>query len=324
MDETKKYDPFKNFWGSSEGLVGIILGVAAVAGIGWLAMKILPYVLATVGLVIALGVLAGLLMLAFTDNFLRRAISLRYKQLVRAAFYTVVAYDPAASLKIMKEATQERIDKAMALLKDVRSAANTVEKTVRQFTEEARQYAEKAEYLMKKGVPDDDLQLQSARKNYAFLAGESGSIPRMTKILNNTRAYQDVLVKAGKAAQSIQDELELKIRVVTEEYTVTNVAAGVGRQFMKIFSRGDALNTTTRDMIQFVEELTAQQLGELDMCIDAAEPFIKASETNDGMKAAEGERLLQSLRIPDTKALSSNNVSTINSGTTLRVGVPRV
>jgi hypothetical protein len=313
----------KSFWERPEGVTGQIVGVAMVAGAGYVLYKALPYIITLLQNTIyaaLLGVVAVVLGFVITDKRFWRLGKYMYMSLMRKITQVFVEIDP---IGIMKNYVEELEGK----LANMNTRIAKLSGMIRQCKEEIASNNKSRDGSMR-------MMSEAKKQNKTMdLALASREVGRMNEV---NLTYQDLLAK-----------LELLYRVLTKYQEVSNFLIKDMKSEIKVKERKKEMmdnaysaiksaqaiingDPDTRAMFDMANEYLAadyaMKIGEIEDFARMSDSFMRSVDLNNGIyeadalqMLAEWEKNAESLVLGDTKRLLIEN----NPSESLPAGVVR-
>lgn len=301
----------KSFWERPEGVTGQIVGVAMVAGAGYLLYKALPYIITLLENTIyatLLGVVAVVLGFVVSDKRFWRLGKYMYMSLMRKITQIFVEIDP---IGIMKNYVEELEGK----LANMNTRIAKLSGMIRQCKEEISSNNKSRDGSMR-------LMSEAKKQNKTMdLALASREVGRMN---DANLTYQDLLAK-----------LELLYRVLTKYQEVSSFLIKDMKSEIKVKERKKEMmdnaysaiksaqaiingDPDTRAMFDMANEYLAadyaMKIGEIEDFARMSDSFMRSVDLNNGIYEADAMQMLaeweknaESLVLGDTKRLLIEN-----------------
>lgn len=310
---TQNFKP-KTFWERKEGITGQIVGVTAIAGLGYLLYIALPFIITLLQNTIyaaIFGVIAVALGFVISDKRFWRLGMYMYMSLMRKITQIFVEIDP---IGIMKNYVTELEEK----LSNMNSRITKLAGMIRQCKEEIASNNKSRDGSLK-------LMSQAKQQNKTMdMALASRDVGRMNEV---NLTYQDLLVK-----------LELLYRVLTKYQEVSTFLIKDMQSEIKVKERKKQMmdnafsaiksaqaiingDPDTRAMFDMANEYLAadyaMKIGEIEDFARMSDGFMRSVDLQNGVyeadamqMLAEWEKSAESLVLGDSKRLLIENNST--------------
>jgi hypothetical protein len=301
----------KSFWERPEGVTGQVVGVARVAGAGYVLYKALPYIIKLLENTIyaaLLGVVAVVLGFVISDKRFWRLGKYMYMSLMRKITQIFVEIDP---IGIMKNYVEELEGK----LANMNTRIAKLSGMIRQCKEEISSNNKSRDGSMR-------LMSEAKKQNKTMdLALASREVGRMN---DANLTYQDLLAK-----------LELLYRVLTKYQEVSSFLIKDMKSEIKVKERKKEMmdnaysaiksaqaiingDPDTRAMFDMANEYLAadyaMKIGEIEDFARMSDSFMRSVDLNNGIYEADAMQMLaeweknaESLVLGDTKRLLIEN-----------------
>lgn len=306
----------KSFWDTSEGTTGMVVGAAALGLLGWGAYKLMPYIanlMENTFYAVLFGLLAvGLIYVFVIDGTLRNRMWLLYKLAMRALTYSIISFDPVAVLRELSKKAWDRINEIEKSRGQVRGQVQQVKQALDTSMNEQKQLISEVEYWQKRN------ENEKARLAAGKVGRLKDSITRLQQAYERTQGFYDALTRAHQSVTYIRENLDFEINVVEREYKATNAAHSAWKNVRSALKGGSEFDALEQDTLAYLAEDYANKLGEIDMFMNDAMPFIENVDLQKAMHADEGMRMIDELNnrqfeVVKPKAIENSPSPTLNS-----------
>jgi Holliday junction resolvase-like predicted endonuclease len=314
----------KSFWDTSEGTTGMVVAAGALGLLGWGAFKLMPYIanlLENTFYAILFGLLSVGLIYAFViDGTLRNRLWLLYKLAMRAMTYSIISYDPVGVLRELAKKAWDRINEIEKSRGQVRGQVQQVKNALDTSMREQEKLISEVNYWQERK------ELEKARLAAGKVGRLKESIARLQVAYNRTQGFYDALTRAHQSVTYIRESLDFEINVVEREYNATNAAHSAWKNVRAALRGGNEFDELEKDTLAFLAEDYANKLGEIDMFMSDAMPFIENVDLQKAMHADEGMKMIDELnsrqfKVDKPKSLENNPSPTLNTiNTTVAAG----
>lgn len=265
-----------SFWKSPGGKFGTVSSWALLAGLGWGAWKIMPYVvelLQNTILATVLGVIAFGLVYMIMDKQVHTIVWNLYKMIVNRIATTLIEYDPVSIANNYITYLEGRLAVMVGRVQELKGAIRKIDAAIEKAERERTESLD----IFKRGRESDEIEHRTA----AALAGRKAgrrmqSIEDFKKIKEKLEFLYRVLMKMKMAAEfTIEDK---KDEVLTATRMREGVSAGYSAYQAAVeIIRGDVDKRTMFDRsMQFMLDDMAAKVGEIDSFLDMSEGILGA------------------------------------------------
>ena len=313
----------KSFWDTSEGTTGMVVGAAVLGILGWGAYKIMPFVanlMENTFYAVLFGLLTvGLIWMFVIDGTMRNRMWLAYKMAMRALTYSIISYDPVGVLRELSKKAWERIDEIEKSRGKVKGQVQQVKNALDTSVNEQTQLISEVNYWNQRN------EQEKARLAASKVGRLKDSIARLEAAHTRTQGFYDTLTRAHQTVTYIRENIDFEINVVEREYKATNAAHGAWKNVRAALKGGSEFDALEQDTLAFLAEDYANKLGEIDMFMNDAMPFIENVDLQKAMHADEGMRIIDELNsrefeVVKPKSLENNPSPTLNTTTVNTAG----
>ena len=264
----------KSFWNSPGGKAGSIASWAMLAGLGYGAWKIMPYVVDLLqNTILATGLGIGLFGLVYVirDKQIHTIVWNIYKMITRRIATAVIEYDPVAIamnyidyLKGRREFMAGQIQKMRGVMQSTQAAIDAQEKERRDSLS-----------IVKQAQGKDGDKFRSAAVLHSRKAGRrEQSILTLANLMKKLemlyRTLNKYLMAADFTIEDLSDEVDLQARQRKA------VLAGYSAYLAGLdIMRGDADKKAMFDQsMEFMIDDAAARVGEIDSFLEMSEGFL--------------------------------------------------
>ncbi len=288
----------RSFWDRPEGLTGMIVGAAALGGVGYGLYKVLPILVSiaanTVALVAMLAVLAGLLHVLVFDSTLRNRLWLAYKMLMRAITGLIVRIDPISAMREIQRKAGERLETVGKCRGEVAGQKRHVDRTLANFRTELESYQRRA--VSSAANPEEK------RKALSRAGRLQDAITRLEKVAGMMDVFDANLLRAHRALDQMHEDAQFDLNVREREDQAVRASHKAWKAVRAVFNRNDALALMHEEALALQIDDYQRRLGEIDVLMTDSEAFIRHTELNDAdyaEKAAAALERINRVRIDD-------------------------
>jgi hypothetical protein len=280
----------KSFWERPEGVTGQVVGVAMVAGAGYVLYKALPYIIKLLENTIyaaLLGVVAVVLGFVISDKRFWRLGKYMYMSLMRKITQIFVEIDPIGIMKNYVEELQQklanmntRISKLSGMIRVCREEITTNNKT-----------------------KEGNLKLMSQAKKSNRTMDAALASREVGRIEEANLTYQDLLAKLEllhRVLTKYQEVSEFLIKDMTSEIKVKQRKKEMmDNAFSAIKSAQAIINgdPDARQMFDMANEFLANdyamKIGEIEDFARMSDGFMRSVDLQNGVYEADAIRMLE-------------------------------
>lgn len=304
----------KSFWDTQEGTTGMVLGAGVLGLLGWGAYKLMPFIanlMENTFYAIGFGLLSVALLYVFViDGTLRNRMWLLYKLAMRALTYSIISYDPVAVLRELAKKAWERINEIEKSRGQVRGQVQQVKNALDTSVKEQDTLISEVKYWTQRN------EAEKARLAAGKVGRLKASIDRLQAAYARTQGFYDALTRAHTSVTYIRENLDFEINVVEREYKATNAAHNAWKNVRAALRGGNEFDALEQDTLAYLAEDYANKLGEIDMFMTDAMPFIENVDLQKAMHADEGMKMIdelnnRSFEVVQPKVLQDNPSPTL-------------
>ncbi len=288
MDTPQK----KSFWKRPEGITGVLFGGAIALGLGWLAYKLLPYLVdilqnllhATI-LFAALGAILYILL----DPKFRNLIWFFYKSIMRAITSAFVKIDPIGILETYVEDLYKNLREMDGHIGKLKGSVRKLKMIIEKNDNEMKQSLRMAEAAKKKG--NRDVMIINTRQ-YGRL---EESNKRFKNLLQKMQILYRVLSKMHTNSGYLIKDIENEVRIKKQERQAIKSGYSAMKRAMAIV-KGDPDKKMMFDMaMEAVVDDVSMKIGEMERFMEASTTFIDSIDIQNGVYEQKGLELLEKM-----------------------------
>jgi hypothetical protein len=308
----------KSFWDTKEGTTGMVFGVAALGGLGYLAYKLLPVIeqmTESLAGILFFGAISVGLIYVIVDGTLRNRLWLIYKLMMRALTYSIIKYDPIGVLRETQVQAKKRIKLVMDSIVKVREQVKINENTLTEFQRDEQRIRSEVEWMKNNGKSEAEI------RNHASKLGRiAGAETRITKSYTLTKGFLDQLVRAKDALVTIDSDIDFEIDITEREYKSTNATSAAWRAMRSALTGGDDIDQLRNDTFAYLAEDYGAKLGQIESFMDDSQRFLESADMKNSMYEDEGMRLLEDLNSRDLLVTSKQQPQAVPIVNTANIG----
>lgn len=294
----------KSFWDTKEGTTGMIVGLSIFGALGYGAYKIMPFLanlMENTFYTIAFGALSvALFYILVIDGTLRSRLWLSYKLLMRAATYSIIAFDPVGVLRELQKKAKQRIEDIATNRNAVNGQVKQVDATVASLQQDEKNLINRLEIQRKQGA--DELEVRS---NLSKLGKVRAAILRMQKAQTQVQGFYTQLNRALKALQMIDSDIDFEINIQEREYKAVNATHAAWKAVRAAFKGSDEIDSLRADTLAYMAEDYGNKLGAIESFMDDSKAFIDGVDLQQMMYAEDGLKVLEGLNSYDLNVVQS-------------------
>lgn len=284
----EKFSP-KSFWERPEGTTGMVVGIGAILGGGYLLYKALPYVITLLENTIyasVLGVVAFMILWVVMDKRFWTLSSYLYRSVMRWITGVFIQIDPIGILKNYIEdliKSLARMNKHIAALQgQIRQVKNLIAQNERE-----RDDALKMMHQAKKENKNSIITLK-ARK-----AGRlENSNTTLQQLLTKMEVLYRVLVKMYETSDVLIEDMKDEVQVKEREREAINASYSALRAAMKIMSGDPDKKAMFDQTMEYLAYDYGMKIGEIENFVRMSENFISTVDLQNGVYEEEAMRML--------------------------------
>lgn len=284
----EKFSP-KSFWERPEGTTGMVFGIGAILGGGYLLYKALPYIITLLENTIyasVLGVAAFMILWVIMDKRFWTLSSYLYRSIMRWITGLFIQIDPIGILKNYIEdlvKSLARMNKHIAALQgQIRQVKNLIAQNERE-----RDDALKMMHQAKKENKNSIITLK-ARK-----AGRlENSNTTLQQLLTKMEVLYRVLVKMYETSDVLIEDMKDEVQVKEREREAINASYSALRAAMKIMSGDPDKKAMFDQTMEYLAYDYGMKIGEIENFVRMSENFISTVDLQNGVYEEEAMRML--------------------------------
>ncbi|MFJ2990429.1 hypothetical protein ACIPF8_21405 [Collimonas sp. NPDC087041] len=285
----KDYKP-KTFWERPEGVTGQIVGVAAVAGLGFVVYKALPFIITLLQNAIyatILGVVAVALGFVVTDRRFWRLGSYMYQSAMRKITQIFVEIDPIGIMQNYVVDLEKKLANMTTRIASLRGMIRSCQDEIA-----------KNEDIQKKSL----MLLKEAKKqsNSIVIAEESRQAERMREangtyqdLLNKMQLLYNVLIKYQEISKFLIKDISREIDVKKRKKQMSDNAYSA-IQSAKSIINGDSDAKAMFDLAdEYLANDYAMKIGEIEDFVRMSDTFVQTVNLQNGVYEANAMKLIE-------------------------------
>lgn len=283
--------PGNSFWDKPEGVTGTVVGIGALALLGYGAYKIMPYVVDLLqNTLYALGLGAILLALVYMilDPKFRNRLWLIYQVLMEEMTYAIIKKDPFRILRITQEVAKKRTEEVDEARTQVKAKAVVIQKAIEKFKNDAGDYAKQIAFMREHQRAQDEID------NVAMRLGRvTDAQTRLGKSYTQTTMLYEQLSRAYKSFAMVNSNIDFEIDLQQNESEAAQAGFSAVRIMRAALHGTDENSKLQKQAFQIAAQQYGEQIGQIESFMDDAKSFLdnmdmqNAMYTDDGMKALE-------------------------------------
>ena len=280
----------KTFWQRPEGKLGTVVGAAGLLGAGWLILSNISALIAltasTIGLVVLLAVLAGLIYIILDPKF-RNLMFYIYKSIMRTITGIFIQIDPIGVLRSYVDdlkSNLRKMDKQIANLRGQMRKLKTIITQNKQTINSNLAMANEAKKQDKKNI-----MILKSRK-----AGRMQESNLKLEDLNKKMEIMyRVLVKMYENSEILIEDVEDQVEVKKQERDAINASTNAMKSAMNIIrGKGNKKEMFDQAMEHIADDVGAK-VGEMERFMEISGNFMDSVDLQNGVFEEEGLKMLE-------------------------------
>ncbi len=280
----------KSFWSKPEGVTGAIVLAAGLIGGGlFLSAFLGPILLAlqtTIGLVIALMVLAAIVYMAL-DPKVRNLVGYMYKSLMRWVTGLFIQMDPIGILKSYVDDLKDNLRKMNRQINQLRGQMQKLKELIvnnRRQIESNLTLASKAREKKKQNV-----MILKSRK-----AGRlKESNVRLEDLYKKMEVLYRVLTKMYENSEILAEDIKDQVDIKEQERKAIRASNSAMKSAMSVISGDPDKRAMFDQAMEAVTDDVANKVGEMERFMEMSANFMESVDLQNGVFEEEGMKMLE-------------------------------
>jgi predicted nucleic acid-binding Zn-ribbon protein len=296
----------KSFWSRPEGVTGMVFMGGVAVGVGYLLVTfgaaILQALTTTIGIAIALGVLA-LLVYMVLDPRMRTLVWYMYKSVMRGITGIFVTLDPIGILKNYISDLEDNLRKMSKQIGALRGQMRKLKNIVAQNEKDID-----LNLKMANRARDQQKQQQmilSSRK--AARLKESNE--KYTALHNRMEVMHRILSKMYSNSEILLEDTRDQVAVKEQERKAIRTSHSAMKSAMSVISGDPDKREMFDRAMEAVADDVANKVGEMERFMEMSASFMDSVDLQNGVFEEEGLRMLEKWEEESTLLLMGENTS---------------
>ncbi|MDX1478929.1 MAG: hypothetical protein R3301_14550 [Saprospiraceae bacterium] len=282
--------PKKSFWQRPEGVTGAIFLIAILAGLGYLLVTNIGWLvgLASNVLTLALMILViGAIIYMVLDPKMRTLVSYMYKSIMRKLTSMFVTIDPIGILKNYVDDLEKNLRKMSEQIGNIRGQMRKLATLMEENEKEIDNNMRLASKAKEKGIQN---QMVLASRKAARLKETN---EKYRALHNKLQILYRVLTKMYQNSEILLEDTKDQVKLKEEERKAIRASHSAMKSAMSVIS-GDADKRALFDMaLEEIADDVAAKVGEMEQFMEMSSSFMDTIDLQQGIFEEKGLEMLE-------------------------------
>ncbi|HHB78928.1 MAG TPA: hypothetical protein ENK85_06820 [Saprospiraceae bacterium] len=278
----------KEFWKKPEGVTGAIFLAGLVAGLGFLALKVLPPLVVILQSTLYLALLAGLVGLVFymaLDSRARSLVSNAYMSVMRYITGIFVKMDPISILRGYLDDLAENINELSGQIGKLRGEMRSLNEIIDKNTAEINKNLLLAEKARANG---DKKSLIIASRKAGRLKESNAKYGVLEKQMKH---LYKILTRMYEHSEVLHEDTQDQVAIKEAEYKAIRASRRAMEGAKNVISGSSKKELFDRSMQAILDDVS-QKTGEMERFMDLSKNFMDTMDLQNAEFETEGLELL--------------------------------
>lgn len=296
----------KSFWKKPEGKTGGIFGIGILAGLGWLAYKLLPYLVEiaenTLYLCFLVAGIGAVLYVAFDPKF-RNMIWYLYQIIMRKLTGFIIEIDPINIIKAYIQSLRDRREEMSDQITKLAGQQGKLESQMAENEEKRKdslRLAQEAQKLVDKGRPEMRGEITINTREAGRLQESNAKLAPLAQRMKLLRQFLDKMY--ANTGYLIRD-MESEIRVKETEYSAVKASHSAMRSAISIINGDPDKKIIFDQAMEYLKDDMGRKVGEVDRFMELSSEFINGMDLQSANFETKGLEMLERLNSEDFSSL---------------------
>ncbi len=294
----------KSFWQRPEGVTGAVVLAGLLIGGGYLVSTLLPFMLAGVGLMVTLGVLAAVIYMVL-DPRMRNLVWYMYKSVMRSITGMFIQMDPIGILKSYISDLEDnfrKLSKQIGALKGQKRQLKSIMDKNTADIQSSMRLASKARETQKQ-------QQMILHSRKAARLKESNS--KYSSLYKRIDVMERILKKMHQNSEIMIIDMKDQVAVKEQERKAIRASHSAMKSARSVISGDPDKRAMFDQALESITEDVANKVGEMERFMEQSANFMDSIDLQNGVFEEQGLQMLEKWEKESSMILMDEKTSSL-------------
>ena len=279
-----------NFFNKKEGKTGIIFLILIGAGLVWVGVKILPWIILAMQNIITAGLLFLAIFILIYVIFSQRVRTLAwfaFRQSMRALTGAFVKINPIAIMKDYIVSLQRHQANMTEQITTVNGQIKLVEQKINKYKSDTETEMKKIKVAQEQGK---ELLAKSSERSVGRF---TESAKTLMALLTKMKKLYGVLIKMEEVADFMIKDLTEEVAVKEDEYKLIKASHKALSSAMSAINGDPDKRAVFEQTLEYLQEDMANKVGSMERFMQMSQTFIESVDVDNGVFENQALEMLE-------------------------------